>query len=67
MNVNPLDIVYDVIEDLGSTWVEMDYIREMADLPEGWLEEAIDAWIALGVLRMHPRGDKVGFVEGLKI
>ena len=47
--------------------MKIDHIREKAGLPEGWLEEAIDTWIVLGVLRVHPEEDQVGFVEGLMI
>jgi len=70
-NVNPLDVVYDIVQDLvrrnasGDGWVEVAHVISMAGhkaLSEEQVKEALDNWTSLSVLTLNPDGTLVKFM-----
>merc|ERR1712070_1368883 len=71
-NVNPLDVVYDIVQDLArrngsqnSGWVEVAHVVSMAGhkaLSEEQVKEALDNWASLSVLTLNPDGTLVKFM-----
>jgi DNA replication licensing factor MCM7 len=70
-NVNPLDVVYDIVQDLvrrnasGDGWVEVAHVVSMAGhkaLSEEQVKEALDNWTSLSVLTLNPDGTLVKFM-----
>lgn len=70
-NVNPLDVVYDIVQDLvrrnssGDGWVEVAHVASMAGhkaLSEEQVKEALDNWTSLSVLTLNPDGTLVKFM-----